>query len=94
VLEKLTSTSSKTAYADVTMNIPAIQYAHKTGISDTDCPVSVTQAVSTDNGTTWVTSGTGYTNVISSATSGALVLKPAISVFGTGSDTAFIRRDI
>ena len=94
MLQKLTDTSTKTAYADVTMNIPAIQYAHKTGISDTDCPVTVTQAVSIDNGTTWVTTGADYTNVISSATSGALVLKPAISVFGTGSDTTFTRRDI
>ena len=76
------------------MNIPAIQYAHNTGISDTDCPVTVTQAVSIDNGTTWDTSGTDYINLISSATSGALVLKPEISVFGAGSDTAFIRRDI
>ena len=94
MLQKLTSTSTKTAYANVTMNIPAIQYVHKTGISDTDCPVTETQAVSIDNGATWVTTGAGYTNVISSATSGALVLKPAISDFGAGSDTAFKRRDI
>jgi hypothetical protein len=76
------------------MNIPAIKYAHKTGISYTDCPVTVTQAVSINSRANWVTSGTDYTNLISSSTSGSLVLKPAISVFGTGSDTAFIRRDI
>jgi len=76
------------------MKIPAIQWAHKTGITDTDCPVTVTVAVSINSGTAWVTTGSDYTNVISAATAGALTLSPTIAAFGAGSDTASTRRDI
>jgi hypothetical protein len=90
-LQNLSSTSDKTAYAGVTMKIPAIQYSHKTGVTDTDCPVTITYEVSTDNAT-WFSSGANYTTLISATSNGALTIIPAAGTFGSGTDTAFINR--
>jgi len=73
------------------MKIPAIQYSHKTGITSTDCPVTITYEVSTDNAT-WVSTGTDYTDLISTTSTGALTIIPATATFGAGSDTASINR--
>lgn len=76
------------------MKIPAIQYSHKTGLSDTDCPVTITVEVSIDSRTNWVSTGANYSNLVSATSSGALTLIPSSATFGSGTDTAFTRRDI
>jgi hypothetical protein len=50
--------------------------------------------VSNDNRATWVNSGAVYTSLISAATAGALTLIPDAAVFGAGSDTTKLTRDI
>jgi hypothetical protein len=47
ILQQVTSTSNKVAYAGVTMTIPAIQYQHVDGLSS--CAVNVVCQVSDDN---------------------------------------------
>lgn len=94
MLQKLSSTTAKTTYAGATLKIPAIQYAHKTGVSETDCPVTKTYFVKNTDGTTWASTGARYTDIISTTDNGALTLIPILATFGAGSDTASVTRDI
>lgn len=91
VLQKASATTDKTAYAGVTMTIPAISYTHSDGLTDTDCPVTITQFVSSDNGATWQSSGAVYTEMISAAVSGKLTLIPSIATFGTTGSTRLVK---
>jgi hypothetical protein len=87
-LQLITSTSAKTAYAGVTLTNPGINYLHGDGFTDASCPVTVTYYVSSDAGATWKSSGTVFTNLISSTNNGALVIIPSVSAFGSGTSTS------
>ena len=70
------------------MKVPAIQYSHIDGFSDTYCPLTVTYFVSNDDGNTWVSSGSVYTDLINAASNGEVTIIPLIATFGAGTSTA------
>lgn len=91
ILVKTTTTTAKDAYAGVTMSIPVYGYVHSDGSTDAICPVTFTYFVSADNGSTWVSTGTTYTQLVNAATNGALTLKPDLATFGSSSATRKVK---
>lgn len=73
------------------MTIPAIQYAHSDGVTDSDCTLTITYFVSDNNGATWASSGTVYTDLVNATSNGKLTLIPNLTTFGSTSATRLVK---